>query len=354
MLKKVIERHILSGGGMPLVQYISTCLTDPNHGYYMKKNPLGKARDLVTAPELTQMFGEMIGGWVVDVWQQMDRPQDIQLVELGPGRGSMMLDILRVLRMFSGLSDLGIHMVEISPALTKIQQSRLSGLPVEWHQNIDTVLTQIKGLPAIFMANEFFDVLPIQQFIRTECGWRQMLVDAKNGTFTLVPDALPTCVAIPPYHYYPQGTIYELCPLGLEITSKIGHHIKTYGGGILVIDYGYEYGVGNTLRAVQGHKKISIFEAPGIGNFTAHVRFSDLRYALESQGLKEVFYLTQQDFLKALGIEGRAQALKSLTTKVKQQAIDLVVDRLIGDQNPEYNMGYIFKVLGAVNLYGKE
>ncbi len=350
MLKKAIEKRILSGVPMPLIQYMSLCLTDPNHGYYMKKSGLGKGEDLVTAPELTQMFGEMIGAWVADVWQQMDRPQDIQLVELGPGRGTLMLDILTILRMFPGLSDLGIHMLEISPHLIRIQKSMLSGLPVDWHQTIDKVLEKIRGLPAIFVANEFFDALPIQQFIRTERGWRQMLVDTKDNALTLIPDALPSCVAIPPYHHYPIGTIYELSPMGLEIAKKIGHHIKAFGGGVLIMDYGYEYGVGSTLQAAKKHKNVSIFDFPGDSNLTAHVRFSDLRHTFESQGLKDVFYLTQKDFLKALGIEGRAQALKSLTTKVKQQMIDLVVDRLIGDHDPEYNMGFVSKVLGAVNL----
>jgi len=350
MLKHAIEKRILSNGPMPLNQYLSLCLTDPQHGYYMKKKLMKKGENFITAPELTPMFGEMIGRWVVDVWQQMGRPQDLQLVEMGPGHGTLMLDILRMLKGFPGLPELKIHFLEISPAYLKIQQARLSGLPVHWWTTLEELLGDVKGHPTIFVANEFFNALPVQQFLRTSQGWRQMLVDIQDHRLALVPDIFPNCIAMPPYHHYPEGTIYEVCPSGLDIIHKVGQQVKTNGGGVLIIDCGYEYGVGETLQAIQDYAKVSIFDSPGNTDLAAQVRFSDLRHALESEGLKEVFYLTQQDFLKALGIESRAEALKALTTKAKQQAIDFAIDRLIGDQNSDYNKGLLFKVLGAVNL----
>ncbi|HQS47676.1 MAG TPA: SAM-dependent methyltransferase, partial [Xanthobacteraceae bacterium] len=254
-LGREIKALIASEGPISLARYMDLCLGHPRHGYYMTRDPFGAAGDFITAPEISQMFGELLGLWVLAAWQQMGSPNPIHLVELGPGRGTLMADALRATRLLPGFADaVRVHLVEMSPVLRARQQATLANAaivhPISWH----TRLEDVPDGPVLVLANEFFDALPISQFIRSAAGWheRRIGLDAA-GDLTFGVDPHPARLVevlarhVPPPH--PPGVLLER--LESPATAALATRLATQDGAALVIDYGHaQSGFGDTLQAM--------------------------------------------------------------------------------------------------------
>ena len=337
---------IRTTGPIPLSHYMALALGHPHHGYYMTRDPLGARGDFITAPEVSQMFGELIGLWIADTWMARDRPSPFILCELGPGRGTLMADALRALRSVPGLMDTGdIHLVETSPTLRREQEKRVPG--ATWHDRFDAVP---QG-PLFLVANEFFDALPISQFVKTERGWCERYVTLADGdgeTPRFVPVLAPAPAAdavLPPaMRGAPIGSIGEISPASSAIAEEIGERIAAHGGAALIIDYGHpQSAVGDTLQALRAHEFTDPFEAPGEADITAHVDFEALALAATRGGAKTHGPIEQGTFLNALGIGARAATLKARATVEQAHEIDVARARLTGGEE----MGSLFKVLAV-------
>jgi NADH dehydrogenase [ubiquinone] 1 alpha subcomplex assembly factor 7 len=341
-----IRRRIAAAGPMPVGEYMALCLGDPTHGYYMTRDPLGARGDFITAPEISQMFGELIGLWMAAVWKQMGAPDRIGIVELGPGRGTLMNDALRALQVMPGFRDaLTLHLVEISPVLRAQQERTLNALPISvaWHAALEEVP---KG-PAIVVANEFFDALPINQAVKIDGGWheRQIGIDANgNLAFTVAREPLPQFEQLlpPSVRETPELSIFEW--RADTVAMELGRRIVDDGGAALVIDYGHaESATGETLQAVGQHAYANPLTAPGTIDLTAHVDFQALALAVEAMGANAFAPIEQSQFLRRLGIETRAAALKAKAKSPAAAAdIDSGLARLIGRSRA--GMGALFKV----------
>jgi SAM-dependent MidA family methyltransferase len=349
-LEAEIRRRIAQGGPMPVRQYMRLCLFHPKHGYYMTRDPLGRAGDFVTAPEISQMFGELIGLWAASVWRLMGEPENVRLVELGPGRGTLMRDALRAAHVVPKFrSAIVAHLVEISPELERRQRHMLGGLdvPVRWHQNFD----EVPAGPLIVIANEFFDALPVQQAVRHLNGWYERVViidEAGDLAYGTANEPLPLFDKLlpPAIRDAPMGTLYEWRPdnLILEISRRLVHE----NGAALIIDYGHaESAPGETFQAVAGHDFADPLVAPGTADLTAHVDFQALAAAAETMGAQVSGPIEQGRFLHALGLIQRAAALKEKATRQQALDIDLTVARLTGEGRTA--MGTLFKVLGVAH-----
>jgi len=341
-LEAEIRRRIAAAGPMPVSEYMSLCLTDPEHGYYTTHDPLGARGDFITAPEVSQMFGEMIGLWMAAVWKQMGAPENLRVVELGPGRGTMLEDALRASRVLPGFREAAVvHLVEISAALQRQQAERLEqlGAPVYWH----SALSEVPPGPVIIVANEFFDALPVEQMEKTERGWHQRLIEidaAGNLAFTMADDPLPQLERLLPPSLCTEraGAVYEW--RADTEAMEIGRRLARDGGAALVIDYGHiESAAGDTLQAVGQHAYADPLTAPGHLDLTAHVDFQALAKTVEAMGVTAFGPLSQSEFLRRLGIETRADSLKAKGAAAN--TIDAALARLIGDDR--VSMGTLFK-----------
>jgi NADH dehydrogenase [ubiquinone] 1 alpha subcomplex assembly factor 7 len=345
-LEAEIRRLIAVAGPMPVAEYMSLCLTHPQHGYYTTRDPFGRDGDFTTAPEISQMFGELVGLWAAAVWRQMGSPNNLRLVELGPGRGTMMLDMLRAAKVVPGFrAAIVAHLVEISPALERRQRQILNGLdvPLLWHRSID----EVPAGPLIIVANEFFDALPVHQAVKRESGWHERLVgiDAE-GSFIFVPalSALPRFAETLPdaVRDAPTDAIYEW--RGQQVVFEIGRRIVREGGAALVIDYGHTEGeYGDTLQAVARHVYADPLENPGLADLTAHVDFQALALAADSIGAEVQGPLPQREFLLRMGIERRAESLKAKAAVEQVAAIDSARARLL--DAGAAGMGRLFKAI---------
>jgi SAM-dependent MidA family methyltransferase len=343
-LETEIRRRIAAAGPMPVTEYMTLCLTDPEHGYYTTRDPLGARGDFITAPEVSQMFGEMIGLWMAAAWKQMGSPENLRIVELGPGRGTLMKDALRAAKVMPAFRDaVVLHLVEISPALEEQQERTLEHLhtPMFWHPSLNDVP---KG-PAIIVANEFFDALPVNQMVKTEFGWheRQIEIDAAgNLAFTIASDPLPQFDRLLPASArkaQPQS-IFEW--RDDRVAMELGRRLARDGGVALVIDYGHvESAIGDTLQAVGQHAYADPLSAPGNLDLTAHVDFQALAKAAEAMGASGFGPLEQSTFLRRLGIEQRATSLKAKNANAPASDIDAALSRLIGEGRT--GMGALFK-----------
>jgi NADH dehydrogenase [ubiquinone] 1 alpha subcomplex assembly factor 7 len=344
-LQSEIRKLIKSSGPMPVWRYMELCLTHPQHGYYVSRDPLGREGDFTTAPEVSQMFGELLGLWAASVWKAIGQPPLLRLVELGPGRGTMMADALRALRVLPQLyQSLTVHMVEINPMLREKQRATLSGVRnVTWHDSIDDVL----GGPAVIFANEYFDVLPIHQMVKRETGWHERVVDLDNdGRLLFDAAAEPTRrfeVLLPPLvREAPVGAVFEWRP-DTEI-MKIAKRVRNQDGAALIIDYGHlRSDAGDTFQAIARHSFTDPLQNPGQADVTAHVDFQALARAAEDLGARAHGPVTQGDFLKRLGIETRAVSLMSKATPEVSADISGAMKRLI--DSGRGGMGSMFKVL---------
>ena len=342
-LETEIRRLIAAAGPMPLAEYMALCLSDREHGYYTNHDPFGARGDFITAPEVSQMFGEMIGLWMAAVWKQMGSPENLRIIELGPGRGTMLKDALRAAKVLPNFLEAAvIHLVEISPALEAQQQRTLEALPmpIYWHPSLADVPPGI----AIVVANEFFDALPIHQAVKTEQGWHERRIDIESTgrlAFTVAPEPIPHFDTLlpPPLRSAPDGSFFEW--RADNVVLELGKRLMRDGGAALVIDYGHtQSAVGDTLQAVGRHAYADPLSAPGTIDLTAHVDFQALASAVEAMGVNGYGPVTQSQLLRRLGIMTRAASLK---TKVPDAAadIDAALKRLISEG--EAGMGALFK-----------
>jgi NADH dehydrogenase [ubiquinone] 1 alpha subcomplex assembly factor 7 len=345
-LDAVIRRRIARDGPMPVSAFMALCLYDPEHGYYPNRDPLGAAGDFITAPEVSQMFGELIGLWAVEVWREMGAPDPIQLIELGPGRGTMMLDALRAARAAPDFRRAArVHLIEVSPALQQRQGETLRGVqdvPVRWHKT----LAEAPSGPAIILANEFFDALPVDQAERRPTGWHERRITVNAGgelAFTLAPEPLEAFKAdLPPSVVKaPVGQVFEwrsdqwATDLALRVLG---------GGAALVIDYGHaRSSTGDTFQAVRSHRYASPLGMPGRTDLTAHVDFGALARAARAAGARIHGPVEQGTLLKRLGIESRALALQGVAAEDKRDGIAEALVRLVG--TGQENMGSLFKAM---------
>lgn len=308
-LKQQLRAIIAETGPMPLARYMAECLSHPIHGYYMKQDPLGASGDFTTAPEISQMFGELIGLWIGDIWARQGQPKHPALIELGPGRGTLMTDIKRALAKVPGWpAQTPVHFVESSPALRMVQKAAHPS--AAWYDDIDAIGST--GTPYI-IANELFDALPIHQFEKTPNGWRERYV-VPSGADGLGLAALASGPDITPlipsaFKAAEAGSVLELCPIGQTIAQQIAQRIETSGGAALMIDYGYgDAALGDSFQAVQGHRYCDPFDAPGDADLTAHVNFQMLK-DVGSAHCAVHGPMAQGAFLNALGLSIRAKAL---------------------------------------------
>ncbi|MEA2906068.1 MAG: dehydrogenase [ubiquinone] 1 alpha subcomplex assembly factor 7 [Alphaproteobacteria bacterium] len=346
-LEAEIRRRIAVAGPMPVGQFMSLCLTHPVHGYYMTRDPLGAAGDFITAPEISQMFGELIGLWAASVWRQMGSPENVRLIELGPGRCTMMLDALRAAHAVPEFRKaVVVHLVEVSPALEQRQRRALSGVEmhVDWHK----ALEDVPAGPAIIVANEFFDALPVQQAVMCADGWHERVVkidEAGNFQFSNARDPIPLFDQMLPAGVRDAqiGEIFEW--RADQVALELGRRVARSDGAALVIDYGHlRSATGDTLQAVGAHEFADPLMAPGQVDLTAHVDFQALAEAAESMGARAYGPIAQGDLLDMLGIANRASALKRASPPEKAAAIDSALARLTDAEGT--GMGGLFKAIG--------
>lgn len=338
-----IASAIAADGPMPLDRYMALCLSHPTHGYYATRDPFGRGGDFTTAPEINQMFGELIGLWAAQVWLQMGAPKRFALIELGPGRGTLMADMLRAGKAAPGFLEAAqVTLVETSPTLREVQATTLAGRNVRWAGAIEEALGDACSLPAIVISNEFFDALPIRQFVRAPEGWRERLVGlAPDGRLAFGLSPAAPDLALP---HAPEGSIREVCPQALEIAARIGAHISAHGGAMLAIDYGYGSGFGDTLQALSAHAFADPLETPGEADLTAHVDFSALARAASARGAVPMRLLDQADLLERLGLFARAEGLSRAAPHRRDEifsAAQRLTDRSLR------GMGALFKALAV-------
>jgi NADH dehydrogenase [ubiquinone] 1 alpha subcomplex assembly factor 7 len=338
--QKLISR-IRAYGPMTVAEYMQACLSDPFYGYYMRREPFGRYGDFVTAPEVSQMFGELIGIWSIVTWEAMGSPREFVLAELGPGRGTLMADLIRTFKVVPGFADAAkVHLVETSPRLRDIQMKTLSsaGVPVTWHASIDDLPTG----PLIVVANEFFDALPVRQFRWNGDGWseRVVTVDADSKllfSYQPVEQRAPAALL-------PEGAIIETSPLATAIMKSLAARIAKTGGASLVIDYGSDQtGHGDTFQAVRAHQYSDPLAAPGEADLTAHVDFPALAKAAAEAGAQPRSPISQGEFLMRLGLAARAEALAAGKDDATREAIRIAAERLVGREA----MGTLFKAFAV-------
>ncbi|MDD3370728.1 MAG: SAM-dependent methyltransferase, partial [Alphaproteobacteria bacterium] len=317
-------------------------LQHPDYGYYRKRDPLGRTGDFITAPEVSQLFGEMIGVWCAEAWRSMGRPDPFALVELGPGRGTMMADILR-----ATVNVKGFHAAKKLVFLDSNETLRKRQVEVLGAHNpvhIDDI-SQAPAMPTLILANEFFDSLPVRQFEKTHRGWTERMAATENGSFVSALRPLNEAEAL----LVPEemreasiGTVFEFSPAAQNLMREIARVLKANGGGMLLIDYGYTAPSGApTVQAASEHASTDIFDRPGEVDLTAHVDFSALAEAARGQGLQVSAVVGQGEFLENCGIGLRADSLKTHATEQQAADIDSALHRLTDGSQ----MGSLFKVM---------
>jgi NADH dehydrogenase [ubiquinone] 1 alpha subcomplex assembly factor 7 len=345
----VLQKELQESGPITLQAYMRRALTDPTYGYYIQRQPLGSAGvnggDFTTAPEISQMFGELLGAWCADLWHRMDSPAELRLVELGPGRGTLMADILRAASVLPAFSQaVEVHFVEISPTLRALQAEKVPD--AHWHDDL-AALPASQGQPMIVLANEFFDALPIQQFRKTDSGWDEMMVAEAAEALVFTERACDTA-PFSPLQRLPEvetGDIVEVCPDAEQVMRLLADKLTIAGGAALIIDYGYSApSVGDSFQALHRHTYTDPLANPGEADLTAHVNFSYLRDAATTSGLAGTQIVQQGAFLQALGLDVRAQALCA-SSPDRQRQILAERDRLAAADQ----MGHLFKVLGLAS-----
>ncbi|PIK74405.1 methyltransferase, partial [Methylobacterium frigidaeris] len=312
-----LRRLIAVEGPITIERYMALCLGHPVHGYYRTRDPLGAAGDFTTGPEISQIFGELLGLWTAEVWHGLGRPAPVRFIELGPGRGTLMADALRALKAAAPdcLAAADLHLVETSPTLRAAQKRALANAAPTWHDAIDT----LPDGPAILIANEFFDALPVRQYQRTERGWceRRVGLNGDALAFGLSPDPTPEIAA-----EAAPGAILTLPAVALDLTRQLAGRLAREGGALAAIDYGDLYGgTADTLQAVARHRFADPLEAPGETDLTAQVDFAGLARAAAGAGAVVHGPVTQADFLLALGLAQRAERLAARANPVQGAAV---------------------------------
>jgi SAM-dependent MidA family methyltransferase len=345
-LAQELARLIRDEGPLSVSRYMALCLGHPSHGYYMKQDPFGAAGDFTTAPEISQVFGELIGLWAATVWRMMGEPGAFRLVEFGPGRGTLMQDMLRAGRVLPGFREaLSVHMVETSPVLRERQKETLaaSGMAPVWHERIGDALDG----PAIIVANELLDALPLDQFVLTPGGWRERLVglDGEDRLVFGLSAEPETEIA----RAAPQGSVLEQPLAALDMVATVARHVAADGGAGLFIDYGTaQTGFGDSLQAMRRHGFVDPLADPGDADLTVHVDFARMAQAGLSAGAAVHGPVTQRDFLLALGHEQRVAALSRRATPEQARTLATGASRLVEAGNAT-DMGQLFKALALAD-----
>ena len=346
-LLKLLARRIGHEGPLTVADFMAEALGNPKHGYYITADRFGAAGDFVTAPEISQMFGELLGLWCADCWDRLGRPAPFTLVELGPGRGTLMADALRavsgVLPAFAEAARL--HLVETSPLLRRRQGEALARWRPLWHDH----LAEIPEGPLLLLANEFFDALPVRQFQMTGNGWAERLVglepDGETLRFVLGGPGGPSALMIPARLRgggIPPGTVIDIAPAGQSVARELGRRLKTDGGAALIVDYGHTALIPtDTLQAVRHHRPAPVLADPGEADLTTHVDFTALAEAARIGGARAFGPVAQGDLLRTLGIEQRAATLRRAATPDQAADIDAALARLTAPDT----MGNLFKAL---------
>ena len=332
-LANIIKAIIAEEGPMPLDRYMTLCLSHPEHGYYMTRDPLGAAGDFTTSPEISQVFGELIGVWVAQVWEQMGSPRHFALVELGPGRGTLMADVLRVLTKIPACAKAAdVHLVETSPTLRSAQLERVP--QATWHSSV----ASLPGLPTILLANEFFDALPIRQLERKAGRVFERCVGVADDELSI--GLVPSAMRMP----FAGDGVYEDASIRDAVAVHLGNHLNTAKGAALIIDYGHlQSAYGDTLQAMKAHKFCGITEHVGEADLTSHVDFETLGRGFVKGGAKIAGFMTQGQFLQAMGLEARTRMLAGKASGAEQRNIITASERLALPSQ----MGELFKVMAV-------
>jgi NADH dehydrogenase [ubiquinone] 1 alpha subcomplex assembly factor 7 len=319
--------------------------------YYAQGTAFGRSGDFTTAPEISQVFGELIGGWCALTWESLGKPNPFLLVELGPGRGTLMADLMRAASQMPGFCQASRpHLVETSPALRQQQADALSAFNPVWHETLATVP---KDNPLLIVANEFLDALPIRQFVRQPDGWHERLVEIGphgKACFCLSRETSPDAAALlaPSLLDAPIGAIAEACPTALRLIDEIALRLQRQNGSALIIDYGpLESGIGDSLQAVRGHAFVPVLDNPGQVDLTAHVDFAALAHRARAQGLCVWGPVMQGVWLQRLGILERTRQLAQGAKPLQNELLLSGTRRLIDPKE----MGTLFKLL-ALTLPG--
>ncbi|KAL9257021.1 arginine methyltransferase NDUFAF7 homolog, mitochondrial-like protein [Drosera capensis] len=388
-----LVRHLKSiikfrGGPISVAEYMEEVLTNPKAGFYINRDVFGAEGDFITSPEVSQMFGEMIGVWAMCLWEQMGQPTKVNLVELGPGRGTLMADLLRGTSKFNKFKEsLHIRLVECSPTLQRIQRknlkcvdgdsntenadtetiSSIAGTPVSWHPVLDEVPS---GVPTIIIAHEFFDALPVHQFQITSRGWCEKMVDVTEDSsfcFVLSPSPTPANLFLMRrFKWAAEEEVakldqIEVCPSAMELIESIAKRIGSDGGGALVIDYGVKGLASDTLQAIRKHKFVHILDDPGSADLSAYVDFASIRHSAEDASDQVAVHgpITQSQFLCSLGLNFRIEALLQDCTDEQAESLQVGYWQLVGegeapfwegpDNKVPIGMGTRYMVMALVN-----
>jgi SAM-dependent MidA family methyltransferase len=329
-----LARLIATSGPISVAQYMA----EANAHYYGGRDPLGAEGDFTTAPEISQMFGELIGLWLADLWMRAGRPATAHYVELGPGRGTLAADALRAMAS-AGLQP-PAELVETSPTLRAAQAERVPA--ARWH---DDLATLPEAGPLLVVANEFFDALPVRQIVATEQGWRERKVGFEDGHFTPAAGATVPDTAVPErLRDAPPGSVLETSPASVAILRELARRIADQGGAALIVDYGHpRTGLGDTLQAVENHAYADPWTSPGARDLTAHVDFEALAEAAHAEGVRVCGPREQGEWLKTIGIHLRAASLAKAAPE-RGEEIAAARDRLVSPDQ----MGRLFKVMALV------
>ena len=371
-LEAELRAIIAAEGPLSIERWMALCLQHPRHGYYTTRDSIGRAGDFITAPEIDQMFGELLGLWAAQVWMDTGRPDPVRLVELGPGRGTLMADALRATRIVPGFhAALRVHLVETSPRLRAAQRDKLADAPapVAWHDRFD----EVPAGPALILANEFFDTLPVRHYVRSARGWHERVVGldadgrlafgAAPETLAIAGDAKRGDVRQGEFEQgefkqgefkqgeFKQGQVLEVGQI-LEVAHvaqaamvDLAARVVTQGGALLVCDYGHaRSALGETLQAVRGHAYADPLADPGEADLTAHVDFAALARAAAATGARTHGPVAQGVFLERMGLVHRASHLKLRADDRQRAAIDAAVQRFTA---PGSSMATLFKALAV-------
>ena len=339
-LLRQLQARIAAAGPIGIDAYMEAALLDPRWGYYTRRDPLGARGDFITAPEVSQVFGELIGLWCAELWQRMGAPDPVILAELGPGRGTLMRDALRAARVLPGFGRAArLHLIERSPVLRRAQAAALADAAPQWHD----VLADLPPGPLLLVANEFLDALPIRQFVRHGDGWHERrVVLAEDGGLAFAIDPSPRADhgIAGALADAPLGSVAETRAPAQALARQLGARLAASGGAALFIDYGHgESACGDTLQAVRQHYRHDVLSDPGSADLTAHVDFA--AFAAAAEGARVWGPVTQGAFLRALGIAARTDALSARATPDQARLLASGTRRLVDPAT----MGRLFKVL---------
>lgn len=347
-LGEIIADMIIADGPMPVDRYMALALAHEAHGYYMGRDPFGRAGDFITAPEVSQMFGELVGIWCAAGWQMMDAPAQWNLIELGPGRGTLLADLVRASSVMPGLRDgMSVHLVETSPALKAMQAETLkrAGVEASWHDRLEDV----PGGQSLIVANEFFDALPVSQLQRQSGHWHERVVGVTSENklvFGLASDPVAPALVPSWASGAEDGEIIEFSPARDAAAREIGRRITKDMGAALIIDYGHvRSAVGDTLQAIRKHQFADVLAQPGDADITSHVDFEALTTAVTADGASSYGPLTQGDFLIKMGLKEREEMLRARADARQRIRLSKSAQRLVSGNQ----MGQLFKVLAVAH-----